>query len=73
MPKETDMRPLNPHHLAAAATILKQRLRQLLTRDDGYTSESVVTTAMLVALALTVLGIIVAKVAARANSIDLNP
>ena len=67
------MRLLNPHHLAAAATILKQRLRQLLTRDDGYTSESVVTTAMLVALALTVLGIIVAKVAARANSIDLNP
>jgi uncharacterized protein YabE (DUF348 family) len=67
------MRLLNPHYLAAAATILKQRLRQLLTRDDGYTSESVVTTAMLVALALTVLGIIVAKVAARANSIDLNP
>ena len=67
------MRPLHLHRLAAAATILKQRLRQALTRDDGYTSESVVTTAMLVALALTVVGIIVAKVAARANSIDLNP
>jgi len=57
-------------------------LRHLLTavrdrwqvlRDDpeaGYTTETVVVTALLVAMAITVIAIIVAKVTATANNIS---
>ena len=52
------------------------RLRGRLTAarragDAGYTSETVVVTAALVILAITVVAIIVAKVTAAANTIDL--
>ena len=40
-------------------------------RDDGYTTESVIVTALLAALAITVIGIIAAKVVARANGLNL--
>jgi hypothetical protein len=39
--------------------------------DAGYTTETVVITALLVVAALTVVAIIVGKVVAKANSIDL--
>lgn len=39
--------------------------------DAGYTTETVVVTALLAILAVTVVGIIVAKVVAKAGSIDL--
>lgn len=39
-------------------------------RDDGYTTESVIVTALLAALAITVIGIIAAKVVARANGLN---
>ncbi|MGP3949627.1 hypothetical protein [Streptomyces sp. 7N604] len=39
--------------------------------DAGYTTETIVVTALLVILGLTVVGIIVAKVTAKANGIDL--
>jgi len=41
------------------------------TGDAGYSTETVLVTALLVALALTVLAIITAKVLAKAKSIDL--
>jgi hypothetical protein len=41
------------------------------TRDGGYSTEAVVVTAVLVALAIVVLGIIGAKVIAKATGIDL--
>jgi hypothetical protein len=63
----------NPYRVAATTTCRWQRLKRFLARDDGYSSEAVATTALLVALALSVIGILVAKVIARANSIDLNP
>ena len=39
--------------------------------DDGYTTETVIVTALLVAAAITIIGIIVAKVLAKANSITI--
>lgn len=41
------------------------------TRDAGYSTEAVVVTAVLVALALLVLGIIAGKVVAKATDINL--
>jgi hypothetical protein len=67
------MRLLNPYRLAATAATWRARLRRFLARDEGYSSEAVAATALLVAAALTVIGIIIVKVVARANSIDLNP
>ena len=67
------MRLLDPYRLATATACWRARLRRFLARDDGYSSEAVAGTALLVGLALTVIGIIIVKVVARANSIDLNP
>ncbi len=39
--------------------------------DAGYSTETVIVTALLVAAAITVIGIITAKVIAKANSITL--
>ncbi|MYT30928.1 MULTISPECIES: hypothetical protein [unclassified Streptomyces] len=60
--------------LKTLAHLLRARLAQVrrLARDDaGYTTETVLITALLVILALSVVGIIVAKVTAKAKSIDL--
>jgi hypothetical protein len=40
-------------------------------RDGGYSTEAVLVTALLVAAALAVIGGIIAKVTAKANSISL--
>ena len=40
-------------------------------QDGGYTTETVIVTALLVAAAITIIGIIVAKVLAKANSITM--
>ena len=40
-------------------------------RDGGYTTESVIVTALLAGLAITVIGIIAAKVIARANGLNV--
>jgi hypothetical protein len=39
--------------------------------DGGYTTETVIVTALMVAAAITIVGIIVAKVVARANAITM--
>jgi hypothetical protein len=40
--------------------------------DAGYASEAVLVTALLILAALAVIGILVAKVTSKANSIDLS-
>ncbi|QRX95779.1 hypothetical protein [Streptomyces noursei] len=46
-------------------------VRRHARSDAGYTTETVLITALLVILGLSVVGIIVAKVTAKAKSIDL--
>jgi hypothetical protein len=47
-------------------------LRQEARDQMGYTTQTVIMTALLAALAITVGAIITAKVVTKANSIDLN-
>lgn len=56
-------------YLYAIIRELRQRVR---TRpDEGYSAETTVVVALLTAAAIVVVGIIVAKVVAKARSIDL--
>jgi Na+-driven multidrug efflux pump len=58
--------------LRAAASVLRARLAAARrTRDAGYTTETVVVTALLVALAIAAVAIIVAKVLDKANGLNL--
>ena len=58
--------------LRAAAGLLRARLAAVRrTRIAGYTTETVVVTALLVALAIAAVAIIVAKVLAKANGLNL--
>ena len=53
------------------ATVLCDRWRTLRADPEaGYTTETVIVTALLAALALTAVGIIVAKVVTAANHIS---
>ena len=53
------------------ATALWDRWRALRADPEaGYTTETVIVTALLAALALTAVGIIVAKVVSAANNIS---
>jgi hypothetical protein len=53
-------------------TGLRRRWRQLREQPDaGYSTEAVLVTALLVTLAVLVIGIIAAKVSGKADSIDL--
>jgi hypothetical protein len=58
--------------LRDVGTALRARLAWLRShRDDGYTTETVVVIALLVALAIAAIAIIAAKVLAKANSLNL--
>jgi hypothetical protein len=58
--------------LAYLAAEIRHRWRIVRdTRDGGYSTEAVLVTALLVAMALVVIGIIVAKVTSKANNINL--
>ena len=51
--------------------ILRQRLSDLRVDDDaGYSTETVIVIALLVAMAITAVGIIAAKVISTANHIS---
>jgi hypothetical protein len=55
-------------------TAIRDRVQRLRDQPEaGYTTEQVIVTALLAAAALVVVGIIVTKVTARANSINLGP
>jgi hypothetical protein len=58
--------------LQALITAVVGRLRATWRDDAGMTTETVIITAVLAALALAVTAIIVAKVTAKANSILLH-
>ena len=52
------------------ASLLWNRLQMLREDERGMTTETVIITAVLAALALAATAIIVAKVTSKANSID---
>lgn len=58
-------------HLHARARAHLAEVRRHMRSDAGYTTETIVVTALLVILGLSVVGIVVAKVTAKANGIDL--
>jgi hypothetical protein len=61
-------------HLDTLARLARAHMadvRRHLRSDAGYTTETIVVTALLAVLALTVVGIIAAKVLGKANGIDL--
>lgn len=54
------------------STALRVRIDELRRNPEaGYTTETVVVTALLIVAALTVVAIIIAKVTAKANGITL--
>ena len=56
------------------ATLFYERWRALRADPEaGYTTETVIVTALLAALALTAVGIIVAKVVSAANNVSTGP
>ncbi|MGH4029350.1 hypothetical protein ACQB60_10490 [Actinomycetota bacterium Odt1-20B] len=61
-------------HLDTLNRLVRARLaeaRRQARSDAGYTTETIIVTALLTVLALAVIGIIVAKVTAKANGIDM--
>lgn len=50
---------------------LRARLRELARDERGYSTETVLVTALLVALAIAVIAIIALKVKGKADSINL--
>jgi hypothetical protein len=59
-------------YLRLAAALLRGRLAQARRYGEaGYTTETVVVIALLVALAIAAIAIITAKVLAKANSLNL--
>jgi hypothetical protein len=57
---------------ALVLTVLRARVEELRRHPEaGYTTETVLVTALLVVAALAIIAIIVAKVIAKANSINL--
>jgi len=57
-------------YFQVAASALWRRLRTLSNDQRGYSTEAVVVTALLVALAIAAVGIITAKVISKANAIQ---
>ncbi|WP_436776780.1 hypothetical protein [Yinghuangia sp. YIM S09857] len=57
--------------LTASIRQLRARIRELVRDERGYSTETVLVTALLVALAIAVIGIIALKVTNKANSIGL--
>lgn len=57
-------------YLSALVALIRARTTALDADEHGYSTESVVVTALLVALAIAVLGIIIAAVTAKVDSID---
>jgi hypothetical protein len=69
--EETVFTALSLRTLLALAGIRDRATRLRRTNDAGYSTEATVVIALLAAAAIVIVGIIVAKVTARANSINL--
>ncbi|MGW9205674.1 hypothetical protein ACWGR4_01620 [Embleya sp. NPDC055664] len=50
---------------------IKRAMWRMTHEDDGYTTETVIVTALLAAAAIAIVAIIVAKITGKANGIDL--
>ncbi len=70
-PRPAASRPPLPVRAALQAAAHAGWLRDRLRDDAGYTTETVIVTALLAAAALAVIGIIVAKVTGLADSINM--
>jgi hypothetical protein len=58
--------------MTAAIDAIRATWKKLTANpDDGYASETVLVTALLILCALVVIGLITAKVTSKANTIDL--
>ncbi len=58
--------------LAYVTAEIRHRWRAVRdTKDGGYQTETVLVTALLIAAAIVIIGIIVTKVTSKANSINL--
>jgi hypothetical protein len=61
-----------PALITYLAAELRHRWRTVReTKDGGYSTETVLVTALLVAGAILVIGIVIVKLTAKANSINL--
>ncbi len=58
-------------YLRILASVLRARLTQARHSDGGYTTETVVVIALLVALAIAAIAIITTKVLAKAHGLNL--
>jgi hypothetical protein len=59
-------------YLRLAAAVLRDRLAQARRNGEaGYTTDTVIVIALLVALAIAAIAIITAKVLAKTNSVNL--
>jgi len=69
---DSRLETLMPSQWETLWTVVRARV-ELLRRepDAGYSTETVLVTALLVVAAIAVLAIIVAKVTSKANSIDM--
>ncbi|MBA8823806.1 hypothetical protein FHX42_001135 [Saccharopolyspora lacisalsi] len=57
-------------YLALVTTTIRARIERIRADERGYSTETVLVTALLVAGAIVVLGIIVAAVTNKANEIS---
>jgi hypothetical protein len=55
--------------VAVAVTACRHRLDAAKSREDGYTTETIIITALLAALALFAVGLVVTQVRGTAGSI----
>ncbi|MFD1271823.1 hypothetical protein ACFQ51_06960 [Streptomyces kaempferi] len=62
---------MNVRSIAARTRRWGRRLRRRMAQDAGYSTETVIVTALLVIMGIAVIGIIVGKVTAKASGIDL--
>lgn len=59
--------------VAFAWTVLRTRLSAVKEREGGYTTETIVITALLCLLAIAAVGILYTKVTASASSVKTDP
>ncbi|MFC7305124.1 hypothetical protein ACFQVC_12945 [Streptomyces monticola] len=59
------------HFIAVRARAWARQIKKEAAKDAGYSTETVIVTALLVIMGIAVIGIIAAKVMGKAQGIDL--